>query len=482
MLRLGSFIRSMFQEERGAVLPMFGLMFFSFFLLLIGVAYDLGRQQIVHAKMKHALDAAALAMASVPNPAARQEVAQAYFEANFPTGVIPGTDPLDYMTSDMNEVVVTEFKGDENRLGLSVSGQVYTAFMRYAQAKSLEKLGVSSSTEVSFTKDTSGMELVLALDNTGSMRGTKITALKKASKGMLDIVYDKKNVIPNVWVGLVPFTTTVNIDYATFNSWDPYFSLIIDNRWNAWKNYLVERDGNDTNGVPFSESEEMVTTVDAKQLDIMPHFKPTPDWCPNCYFTSHSFYFPPRYWVDQFNGFNVNESGNRLHPMRPGMSQLNVIKNEIDNMGTNGDTNTAAGMLWAWRLLSPNWKGIWSNKGLPKSYNANGMKKVVVLLTDGVSNNCNYHKGDYGAGCNPSDLNAKLSRICSSMKDKGIQIYTVLFDIQSVPNATQKAEIIDTMRSCATLPGYFFDSPTPEQLVLDFKVIGLDLASLRITK
>lgn len=67
------------------------------------------------------------------------------------------------------------------------------------------------------TRTASGLELVMALDNTGSMSGTKLTALKSAAHHWC-ILYGSKTTVPDLWIGLVPFSQTVNIG-STRTSW-----------------------------------------------------------------------------------------------------------------------------------------------------------------------------------------------------------------------------------------------------------------------
>lgn len=60
-------------------------------------------------------------------------------------------------------------------------------------------------------------------------------------------------------------------------------------------------------------------------------------------------------------------------------------------LGYNG-TLINQGLVWAWRTLSPNWRGFWKDSGgalietgLPKNYDAIGVSKAVVVMTDGVN-------------------------------------------------------------------------------------------------
>ena len=60
-------------------------------------------------------------------------------------------------------------------------------------------------------RETTGMELALVLDNTGSMWGANYTAMYNAAVDLVDIIYGDESEIDNLWVSVVPYTATVNV-------------------------------------------------------------------------------------------------------------------------------------------------------------------------------------------------------------------------------------------------------------------------------
>ena len=69
-------------------------------------------------------------------------------------------------------------------------------------------------------RQTTGMELALVMDNTGSMwnsdtktniAGTPFEAMRNAALDLIDIIYGEEDELDNVWVSLVPFVAAVNI-------------------------------------------------------------------------------------------------------------------------------------------------------------------------------------------------------------------------------------------------------------------------------
>ena len=93
------------------------------------------------------------------------------------------------------------------------------------------------------------LEVVLVLDNTGSMAGARITALRQATKSLLDYLEAVKSPTRPVRASLVPFVTAVNVNGAEF---DP-----------AW----IDMDGkSSTNGINFP-------VIDGKRPDHMALFR-----------------------------------------------------------------------------------------------------------------------------------------------------------------------------------------------------------------
>src|SRR3546814_15545172 len=104
-----------------------------------------------------------------------EAVMQAYFDANYPAAAIgvPATPVLNMVES--NGLTTITVSGEAN---------VGTTFMRVI---GLDEIDVASAIEV--TQETEDLELVLVLDVTGSMEGSKIAALRQASRDLLEILF-----------------------------------------------------------------------------------------------------------------------------------------------------------------------------------------------------------------------------------------------------------------------------------------------------
>jgi Flp pilus assembly protein TadG len=151
----------------------------------------------------------------------------------------------------------------------------------------------------------------------------------------------------------------------------------------------------------------------------------------------------------------------------PLTSDITALKARVNDLRASGGTSGALGTAVAWYAISPNWATIWGGDSAPQSYakmiekNAGGkpkLYKVAVLMTDGEYNNAR------ASGWTTSTVNNAANALCSSMKAKGIEIYTVGFE------TSEAAE--DLLKDCATDEDHFYSATGAEALQQAFKEIG----------
>jgi len=566
--------RQLLYCERGSV---FVLMAAALFMLITvtGVAVDMARLQTLEEKISSSLDAAGLAAgttaASAPStlPSYCTTLgqttwvgcqAQKYFNANFPSG---------YLSSGPITVSAT-LSSDLTTISLNASTTQNTTIM---QAIGVKTMAVAAASTIA--RKVTGMELVLVLDNTGSMSDPvnpadsntpKITALKNAltnTGGLLDILYGSGNdTASNLWVGVVPFTYMVNIG-TNYSSWidtsaNSDFGPVINgsscptysgtspvtngsyysnpNRCiyaipgSAQSNFGLS--GNwagcvDARSKTAASPTESPMTLD--ETDDIPSasvvgtlFPPFYNTSPNtnisgtapsyacsrssdwyCYTnsgsgssaTTYNVYYP----VTSSTGPNVNCIQTPVLPMTA--SRTNV-ENTVGSMSAGGSTMINLGMVWSWRLLSPNWRAGstfsgWGGEmatattvppqsytGLPLNYNTPNMNKVVVLMTDGM--NSSSSGGAYQGQSTPSNTqldNATLA-ICTAMKNNGIIIYTIGFGTTDNPANSNSSTYVDgtLLKACASKNSYYFLAPTNAELATAFQTIGSALSNLRVSQ
>ncbi|RWE43993.1 MAG: hypothetical protein EOS78_02980 [Mesorhizobium sp.] len=107
--------------------------------------------------------------------------------------------------------------------------------------------------DASAAESNNQLEVVLVLDNTGSMAGARMTALRTATKSLLDTLESTKSPTRQVRASLVPFVTAVNVNGDGF---DP-----------SW----IDMDGkSSTNGINFP-------VIDGKRPNHMALFRQLKD-------------------------------------------------------------------------------------------------------------------------------------------------------------------------------------------------------------
>ncbi len=98
---------------------------------------------------------------------------------------------------------------DQGKITVSAAINMPTYFGGFAGVDYLD-IGVSSETVVGKTS----FDVVMVLDNSGSMAGSKISSLKTAAKALSETLLDINDVSEKkdrVKLGLVPFTSFVNV-------------------------------------------------------------------------------------------------------------------------------------------------------------------------------------------------------------------------------------------------------------------------------
>ena len=201
----------------------------SIFLILpvVGLAIDAGFLYVVRAKLSAATDAAALAAArslAKGMTLAEQEGtavarAQAFFDANFPDGLL--------MTRNRSANITVWESGYRTRT-VNVEGSVDAGlfFMRSLgdNATTVRATGRASRRDVN---------LILVLDKSGSMSSTgSCEPMKAAAKGFVNQFANGRDRL-----GMVTFSTGAKIDYAPSMNFQPNLNNKIDTiNCSGWTN------------------------------------------------------------------------------------------------------------------------------------------------------------------------------------------------------------------------------------------------------
>lgn len=350
-----SLIQTLYRNERGstvtflaaAVIP---LVAFS------GLAVDSARGYLAKQRLSYAIEAAALAAAKSGVNATDAEIeaiGQRYFDANFPAGTM-GSENL---------AVTYGISANKREITVTASADVQTALMTVV---GIDDMQVGS--QATALRESKGLELVLALDNTGSMGGY-IDDLEDATQQLLNVLYGDDDTVENLWVSIVPFDTRVNL-----------------------KNY--------SGNVDFTPS---------SSNRVCANPRPSPYTTDEAAPSTSAFSSEYTQW----------SYGCKATPALGLTAEKSTIEDVIDDMDDNGYTRIDVAAAWAHRMLSPDWRGLWGNSELPLDYNTPLMDKAAIIMTDGENNPRD--------GTSKSTANARLLEACSAMKADNIIVYTIQY-------------------------------------------------------
>ena len=175
-------------------------------------------------------------------------------------------------------------------------------------------------------------------------------------------------------------------------------------------------------------------------------------------------------------------------------SSRDDLTTRINSLKPDGNTAGQIGIGWGWYLVSPNFGSIFSGDARPAPYDPFKTLKAVVIMTDGEFNApyCQDVAANTGGRSN-SRINcsatngepfAQSEKMCAAMKDAGVIVYTVGFNLGS---SRGRLGIVDTaadvMEVCATSKDkHFFLANSGTDLKDAFQAIGRDITRLRIAR
>ena len=452
----------------------------------VGLAIDSSMGYLLKVRMGKALDTAGLAAGRVALDANAEEVAQQFFDANFGT------------STDRVSVQPVNFELDDTLRFVTLSTQATTPTL-FMRVFGQDTLTVAARSVIQ--RETTGMELALVMDNTGSMYGSAFNTMQAAAHDLVDILFGDQETVDNLWVSLVPYTATVNIG-NTRTGWLAAGDRVLSNpasfrpdlTGGGWKGCVMSQampyDGDDT---PIA-SQKLTSFFYAATTSTSDNNWPTIK--PNQVYNGG---------VNDSRGPNLG-CGPAITPLTSSKTAVQAAVSGMAAWGRGGTTGNL-GLTWGWRTISPRWRGAWGGatpNTLPLDYHADFMEKVVVILTDG---NNQFHDNDTSTSNNSvpaSDftaygrietligsstgtaaarrttgrgiLDGRMAATCTAMKAQGIRIYSIIFGAS--PDNTART----LFTNCATTPAMYYYAPSNASLAAAFKSIGGQLANLRIVE
>jgi Flp pilus assembly protein TadG len=487
-------IRTLIRDRRGSVAAIFALAFVPL-LLAAGAAVDASRAYLVRARLTAALDAAGLAVGSSTGTETElQAVAERFFRKNYPDAAL-------------GDFVSLSTTIDSKVVRLTAERKLDTMFMHLI---GYDSIPVRSSVEI--TREVKGLEVALALDNTGSMsQNGKIQALRASATDLVNILFGDNPAPEKLKIALVPFVTNVNIgndDPAlTAAAIDPASLSSANFKGTTWQGCVVERP------YPHNIQDTSIAAGGrwrAYSWPMEPRYRKNSTQSSQCNNRANA---SGTGWNSisepSAAGQNSMASGSGPNKGCPLPAILKLTNNkaallaDIQRMRPWDATGTMThvGLAWALRAISPNDP---FRLGLP--YGTEGWNKAIVLMTDGVNDlvkqnsTCysnsdgpytaftgeGYPVDDHTLGTSGSTKAAEYENVldrldqltaeaCSFVKSKGVILYTILLQVNNA--ATQ-----NLYRNCASSPDKFFNVPSASELGAAFRAIAEDLSNLRVSK
>lgn len=456
-------LRALATDRRASVAVIFAV---SAFVLVgvVGLGIDYARALSVRQKLQNVVDNALLAAA--PRAAEGDDAVSGALSQFL---ALQWADGYNGAASLKIEAV----KSANKTVSATVAVDVPTLFMRVL---GVTNVNVSVSAEAMVGDGDA--EIALVLDNTGSMTGAKLDALKAAAKSLIDIVYTHPKSAEHVRVGLVPFSQYVNVGIDNRNaSWMDVPLDTSSTKQECWDDYPVTGKSN-------CRIESFTVTVDGVQQTLQGEvcdytYGPPAKVCVDATTTTMwhgcvgSRSYPLNVRDEQYTSRIPGiMNATCTAPITPLTNDSSKMRDVIDAMVATGNTYIPEGLMWGWRVLSPeapfDQAGAYTAKGSPKR-----LRKILVLMTDGANTNSPIypdHNGSDTALANTLTLEA-----CAQVKAAGIEIFTIAFDVI-------ETGIRDVLTTCASSPVNYFEAVTEQQLRAVFESIAQGVVALRLSR
>lgn len=492
-IRVLSFLCDLIRDRRGNFATMTGILIIPM-IAAAGLSIDYSRYVSAKSHLQSLADAAALALAS-DDPRSKAEsfsAARAMVAA-------------DHTADWIHDVSVTEFDSDDEVVRIALAAKIDMTFMNVLG----QGTGDVAASAVAERAMTGNLEVSLILDNTWSMSAadphgvTKIAALKTAAGGLVNELMTPRNG-PLVKIALVPYADYVNVgtqyrgkswldiekEYTVPATPQTCQTSTTRSECVAWR---------PANSVCTSTNDGITTSRDCsgactkyEQRTVEPYqvcsggsaAKDYKWWGCVGSRKSGDLRLDDSSPASPYPGY-VSTSQQCLNPIVPLTNDkaklVSAINGMIINIGSyKPNTYIPAGLVWGLNTLS-------DTEPLTEAapYDPEGRKprKVAILMTDGA-NTLRYSPGDgrhVTFDSDPAKAERQLEKtdsetvsICSNMKAKGIEIFSVAFMVE-----TDRAKSV--LESCATDKDHYFDASDSAKLLESFGNIGRSMRVVRLT-
>lgn len=302
------------------------------------------------------------------------------------------------------------------------------------------------------------VEFSFVLDLTGSMKGERLDALKVALRDSLNVLLpagadgEPGRNDDRVRVGFVPYSVSVNLGN------DFHEKAVGANTASANSNNtcVTEREGVNAFS-PVAPTSSLTNTLYETDSDLRTF---SSDACPDV-------------------------------AIRPLTNDRGALLGDIEAFSASGATGGHMGIDWGVNLLLDEWQDFWPDNSKPADNDAKGVRKVLVVMTDGEFNTSYYNNNTIQAFSLPNSgsnstrrarrSNVAALKFCDLAKSENsnIEVYTIAFDAGSSAEALLKACATPDPEGTEEGEGHFFDAASGEELAAAFQsIVGRELPVL----
>ncbi len=523
------FFKPFLKSADGAVAIIFALATIPL-LAAVGVAVDYSRVAAQRTILQQAVDVTALAVARAMDKKTTSELRS--YAGEFLTAQLAGRFP-----AEITKFVVNK---DTREIDIAAEGSMRTLLIGLFQRKD-----VAFNATASAIDSLGNVEVVMALDNSGSMAGQRIIDLRAAAEKLVTILYSAPKAAERVKIGLVPFAALVNVGPGNAGaSWmdtgaqSPVHSENFQtaaNRFTLYKTTMKEVSWAGCVEARPNGHDVLDTAPSAGNASTL--FVPTfaPDEPDNRSDRSDDNGYVNSYLGDEggsckssdntdktpsvrqkklckYSGVKPNQAiangtiqgPNHLcdtAPIQPLTGSQSTITNAIKAMTARGGTNINEGLAWAWRVISP---GAPFTDGAP--YSDRRVTKNIVLMSDGANQmlgigSSNHNKSYYSAwGFSAANRLGTTSSSSSTLKSKmDDRLKTLCENVKKAGTGapdngagirlyTINFDVSDStstkiLKACATNPDEdYFEVSANESLSAAFEKIARSIGKPRLTK
>lgn len=457
---------NLWRSRDGNVAMMFGICIIPL-LAGVGIALDMMRAGQVRTELAESSDAGLLAAARAKlldpalTDAAATVIARKYFDNNRHSGTETEISAFDF-----------NYDSGTRTFSLVVTGRMKTAVLGVV-GREWMPIDIRSEAKVAPPRI---LEAVLVLDNTQSMNGAKMDALKDAANNLVDEIMNGSG--SSVKVGLVPFSQYVNVGLSRRGApWITVPADYTDSGTSCGDTYPDKTYSNCTTTSSTCYSDGVPYSCSNTNCDV--------DW--GTPVTECNNYSYPHVWRgcvgSRPNPHDVKDIawGGVLAPglldvycpneVTPLTTDKASVRNAIDAMSVQGNTYIPAGLFWGQALISSD--APFTEAETYANVAAESGIKALILMTDGMNTLSPTYPTHNGGAI--AEANARTADICEELKDNDVQVYTVSFQVTDPTIQT----LLD---NCATDPANSYDADNATELNNAFLEIGRSLTELALTK